>query len=274
MHIYKNRIVKANGKRPILYDLYQNDSLDSKHVVLFSHGYKGFKDWGAWHLVAEAFAEVGFCFLKFNFSHNGGTVDQPIDFPDLEAFAQNNFTKELDDLERILDFVISEIHPETISLIAHSRGSGIALIKAEEDTRITNVVTWAGVCDYKILFHEGTESFQQWKNTGRTFVENARTKQLMPHDWQFYEDFKENEERFTIRRAVKNLDKPLLIVHGSEDATIPVKAAQLLHSWNPDSELVILEGADHVFGASHPWGNNELPADLQKAVMATLNFLK
>ena len=274
MRIKKNRILKAEGKKPVLYDLYQNDALDAKHVVLFCHGYKGFKDWGAWHLVAEAFAEAGYCFLKFNFSHNGGTVDQPIDFPDLEAFAQNNFTKELDDLERVLDFVTNELHPDSISVVAHSRGSGIALIKAEEDSRIKNVITWAGVCDYKIFFHKGTETFQQWKKTGRTFVENTRTKQRMPHDWQFYEDFKAHEDRLTIHRAVKNLDKPLLIVHGSEDATIPVNVSQLLHSWNPTSKLVILEGADHVFGASHPWENDELPTHLRKAVTASLNFLK
>jgi pimeloyl-ACP methyl ester carboxylesterase len=274
MVIKKNQILEATDKKPILYDIYQNEALESHPLIIFCHGYKGFKDWGAWHLVAEAFAKEGFSFLKFNFSHNGGTVEQPIDFPDLEAFAQNNFTKELDDLDRILNFVCAEFHPETISLIAHSRGGGIALIKAEEDSRIDKVVTWAGVCDYKVLFQEGTETFRKWKLTGRTFVENARTKQQMPHDWQFYEDYKENEERFTISRAVTHLKKPQLILHGSEDVTIPVKAAQLLHSWNPKSKLIILEGADHVFGASHPWENKELPKSLQQAVTASLNFLK
>ncbi len=274
MRIKKNRILKAEGKKPVLYDLYQNDALDAKHVVLFCHGYKGFKDWGAWHLVAEAFAEAGYCVLKFNFSHNGGTVDQPIDFPDLEAFAQNNFTKELDDLERVLDFVTNELHPDSISVVAHSRGSGIALIKAEEDPRIHKVVTWAGVCNYKMLFQEGSEAFQKWQRTGRSFVENTRTKQQMPHDWQFYEDFKENEERLTIQRAVKNLRKPQLIIHGSNDATIPAGMAHLLHGWNPKSKLIIMEGADHVFGASHPWQYDHVPKDLQKAINLTITFLK
>ena len=76
-----------------------------KPIVIFCHGYKGFKDWGAWNLMAEAFAEAGFFFIKFNFSHNGGTVEQPIDFPDLEAFGNNNYTKELDDLESVIDWV-------------------------------------------------------------------------------------------------------------------------------------------------------------------------
>ena len=77
-------------------------------------------------------------FLKFNFSHNGGTDQNPIDFPDLEAFAQNNFSYELDDLEAVINFISStndfenELNSKAISLIAHSRGAGIILIKASE----------------------------------------------------------------------------------------------------------------------------------------------
>ena len=66
-------------------------------------------------------------FVKFNFSHNGGTTDNPIDFPDLKAFADNNYTKELLDLDDILNFILSEnsqfkneIDSSNISLIGHS----------------------------------------------------------------------------------------------------------------------------------------------------------
>ena len=135
----KNRILSSEKKKPILYDVYYNETEKPLPMVIFCHGYKGFKDWGAWHLVAEAFAEAGFCFVKFNFSHNGGTMENPIDFPDLEAFAENNFSLELQDLDRILNEIEAgnENLPRkisTISLIGHSRGGGIVLIKAEENT--------------------------------------------------------------------------------------------------------------------------------------------
>ena len=103
----QNKFLSSKGKKSIVYDVYYNTSTRKKPVLIFCHGYKGFKDWGAWHLVAEEFVKAGFFFLKFNFSHNGGTVAQPIDFPDLEAFANNNFSTELEDLDRILDFVLS-----------------------------------------------------------------------------------------------------------------------------------------------------------------------
>ncbi|AFL80565.1 lysophospholipase [Aequorivita sublithincola DSM 14238] len=279
MIIRKNEILTSDNKKPILYDVYYNETEQPQPVVIFCHGYKGFKDWGAWHLVAEAFAKAGFCFLKFNFSHNGGTVKEPIDFPDLEAFAENNFSLELDDLDRILNEIEKGNNNlpkkiSTIFLIGHSRGGGIVLIKAEEDKRIQKVITWASVSDFRARFQEGTDSFNTWKETGVTHVENSRTKQMLPHNFQFYLDFKENEDRFTISRAVKNLKISQLIVHGSEDPTVSLKEGKAIHSWNSKSELKIIDGADHVFNAKHPWEENNLPKLLEETVAATIDFLK
>lgn len=274
----QNLILRSKDKKPILYDLYYKESRSSIPLVIFCHGYKGFKDWGAWHLVAEAFANAGFCFLKLNFSHNGGTIEQPIDFPDLEAFAENNFSHELDDLDRVINSITSgneniQQNISTISLIGHSRGGGTVLIKAEEDKRINKVVTWASVCDFKARFQENTPEFENWKKNGVTYVENSRTKQNLPHNFQFYEDFKVNEERFTIKRAAKSLSIPLLILHGEEDPTVSLREAQAIHSWKKDSILKIIPGADHVFGAKHPWEIDTMPNDLQKVVKETIDFL-
>lgn len=100
MNQFLNKVLTRPAKKPMVYDVFFIPSQKPKPVIIFCHGYKGFKDWGAWNLVAKAFAKAGFFFLKFNFSHNGGTIEDPIDFPDLEAFAQNNFSKELEDLEK------------------------------------------------------------------------------------------------------------------------------------------------------------------------------
>jgi uncharacterized protein len=270
MIIEKNHILSSPNKKSIILDTFFSGEKKDKPVVIFCHGYKGFKDWGAWHLVAEAFAQAGFCFVKFNFSHNGGTMENPIDFPDLETFARNNFSLELDDLDRVITY----LNKPQVSLIGHSRGSGIVLIKAEEDPRINKVITWAGVSDYRERFYEGSESFEQWKETGITYVENSRTKQQLPHYWQFYEDFIANEDRLTISRAVRALQKPQLIVHGSTDPTVSIKEAQAIHRWNSNSQLEIIENADHVFGSKHPWGENELPGDLNKVVELSIKFLE
>lgn len=276
---FKNQILSAENKKPILYDVYFKATKSPQPVVIFCHGYKGFKDWGAWHLVGDAFARAGFCFVKFNFSHNGGTVKQPMDFPDMKAFAENNYSLELDDLDRILTLFESDNEhlPKQISslaLIGHSRGGGIVLLKAQADPRVDKVVSWAGVSDFKPWFREDTPEFELWKKTGVTHVENSRTKQQLPHNFQFYLDYKENENRFSIKRAIMNLKIPQLIVHGSDDTTVSINEAKAMHTWNPKSELAIIADTDHVFNSSHPWNETSLPSQLKKAVETTIDFLK
>lgn len=280
MIINKNLFLYRKGKKTIVYDVFYKADTKPKPLIIFCHGYKGYKDWGAWNLVAERFAEEGYFFLKFNFSHNGGTPNNSIDFPDLEAFAQNNFSKELDDLEDILNFISStndfenELNSNAISLIAHSRASGIILIKASENHNIKNVITWAGVSDFKARFQIGSSQFNDWREKGITYIENSRTKQLMPHYFQFFQDFAANEERLTIKLAVQKLNVPLLIIQGSDDTTVTELEAKMLHQWNSKSELEIIKYGDHSFGTIHPWKENQLPKELQKVVEKSIIFLK
>ena len=194
MTIKKNIVLEGQHNKPILTDVFYIENSKPKPIVVFCHGYKGFKDWGAWDLMAEAFAAEGYFFIKFNFSHNGGTVEQPIDFPDLEAFGNNNYTKELDDLQTVIDWIsenntyLKEVDRSNISLIGHSRGGGIVTIKAEEDEKIKKVISLAGVCDYgKRTATAG--DLEQWRKDGVKYVLNGRTKQKMPHYFQFYKDF-------------------------------------------------------------------------------------
>lgn len=276
----KNNILDRPNKKPILWDAFYPSAKTQSPLVIFCHGYKGFKDWGAWDLVAEAFAKAGFFFIKFNFSHNGGTVQQPIDFPDLEAFAENNYSKELEDLDDLITFLCSgnnpfytEIDHSQLTLIGHSRGGGIATLKASEDARITKLVSWAGVSDFgKRTATSG--DLEQWKKEGVKYVLNGRTKQKMPHNFQFYEDFKAHEHRLNIERATKALNIPQLIIHASSDPSVKFNEAEALHSWNPNSELFPIALSNHVFGAAHPWTDTKLPAALNEVVQKSIAFIK
>ena len=145
-------------QKPIVSDVFYIKNNLKKPLVIFCHGYKGYKDWGAWNLVAKYFVKKGIFFVKFNFSHNGGTLENPIDFPDLEAFGQNNYLKELDDLDDVISWLIKNVEFESdidfsnITLIGHSRGGGIASLKASEDSRISRLISWAGTADFGTRF--------------------------------------------------------------------------------------------------------------------------
>ena len=278
MIIKNNIVINGSHDKPIVIDI--THLANKKHIpiIIFCHGYKGFKDWGAWNMMAEVFAKADFCFIKFNFSHNGGTIKQPMDFPDLEAFGNNNYTKELDDLETVIDWVFENDdikktgNLNNITLIGHSRGGGIVSIKAEEDARVKNIISLAGVCDFEKRTAT-TGDLEQWKKEGVKYVLNGRTKQQMPHYYQFYEDFMAHQERLTIKRAVSNLKIPHLIIHGNADTSVSIDEAKKLHEWNPNSKLEIIDGTNHVFGTSHPWKLNQLPESLKNAVNISIDFI-
>ena len=279
MILKEDFIIDGKHQKPILIDITRISGKENLPIIIFCHGYKGFKDWGAWHVMAKAFAEAHFCFIKFNFSHNGGTIEQPIDFPDLEAFGNNNYTKELDDLNSVINWVFENtnlkkvVDLNNLSVIGHSRAGGIVSIKAEEDSRIKNVISLAGVSSFGKRTST-TGDLEKWKKDGVKYVLNGRTKQQMPHYYQFYEDFIKNEERLTIKRAVSNLKIPHLIIQGSNDTSVLIDEAKNLHDWNPKSKFVIIEDADHVFNTKHPWEGNELPKQLKDVISDCITFIK
>ncbi len=299
MHIHQNIQLKGKHNKPILVDIYyQDNSLHptlhtsndqsshiaprtshAKPIVIFAHGFKGFKDWGHYDLVAKTFAEAGFIFLKFNFSHNGTTPEAPSDFGDLEAFGNNNFIKELDDLDTVINYITTEqtlipsthINTEQIHLIGHSRGGGIVIIKAAEDPRITSVAGWASVASLS-RYWDNAPLRERWKKEGVIHILNGRTKQNMPLYYQFCEVGIANAERLNVIQAASKLQKPFLIVHGTADPAVPYTAAQTLKDKNSQATLLTIEEGDHVFGGKHPWQEDSLPTDAQKVVQATIDF--
>lgn len=275
IEIKKNIVIENAETRPFLADSFYNDLHEKMPLLIFVHGYKGYKDWGAWNLMAMEFARAGFYFVKFNFSHNGTTVEKPTEFEDLEAFGQNNFSKEISDIDAVINHFKQEkkVDPEKIALIGHSRGSGISLIKAYEDERIKAVVAMAGVSHFGYRF-PSDDRLDKWKAEGVMYSENARTGQQMPHYFQFFEDYKKNEDRFNIQYAAQHLNRPFLIVQGSEDDTVKDKEAHLLHEWAKDSQLEMIDGANHTFGAKEPWDAAFLPEHLEEATNRIIAYLQ
>jgi len=281
MHVTKNKILAGKHGRPVVTDIFFSYDGRKKPVVIYAHGINGFKDWGNFDLVARQFAIAGFTFIKFNFSHNGTTAEQPEDFVDLEAYAQDNYTIQLDDLETVIDWVTDSaneyndaIDTDKIYLLGHSKGGGMVLLKAAEDVRIRAVVTWAAVSQCKTPWATWDEQkIKDWETTGVQHLTNGRTKQQMPLYYQLYRNYIDNATRLNIQEAISTLRIPILICHGTEDPAVDIQQAYQLHHWQPNAVLFTVE-SDHVFGRKHPWTQEHLPKPMQEVVDKTINFLK
>jgi pimeloyl-ACP methyl ester carboxylesterase len=276
----RSYLVKSlHAKKQMLCDVSFIENGIKKPIILFVHGFKGFKDWGHFNILAKQFAKAGYIFVKFNLSHNGTTPEEPLDFADLDAFGNNNYTIELDDIKSMLDCIESNSFPisqkefdlNKIYIIGHSRGGGVSIIKASEDIRIKKLVTWASVARFGTMVTG--DMMKEWKDTGAFHIFNSRTKQNMPLYYQLIEDMEQHSERFSIQKSAAKLNIPYLNIHGDNDETVPVSAASELKASYPNTEVHIIKGANHVFGATHPFEAASLPVHAQELLDKTIEFL-
>lgn len=280
IHNINFKLISYHNNRPFLADVRYLRTKNPKPVILFNHGFKGFKDWGAFNMVADHFAKAGFVFIKMNFSHNGTTIEKPTEFADLNAFGDNNFNIELDDTGVLLDYIFSkdclipseEMSLENLYLCGHSRGGAMVILKANEDPRVKAIATWAAVNNLEGWYTE--EELAYWKKHGIIYIHNSRTGQDMPLKYQIYEDYQNHRNRLLVPQAVKQLHIPFLAAHGTSDATVPVEAVYEMKKWNPDIELFIMEGTDHTFGATQPCISTKIPADTKIISDKTIEFFK
>jgi len=273
-------LTSQHNNKPITYDVRFVADGTPKPVILFAHGFKGFKDWGYFNLLADSFAKSGFVFVKFNHSHNGTTPEQPTDFADLEAFGHNNFSIEMDDTGAVIDQVFShefvvpdqEINRERFYLMGHSRGGALVLMKAYEDVRVKGVISLAAVTNWEERWPE--PFLQQWKKQGVHYIQNSRTKQEMPLYYQIVEDYYANKERFNLPEIIKKLRVPILAFHGTQDQTVPLHMLHDLKEWNGQANIEIVEGGDHTFGGKHPYEDNTLPEHVELIKERSIEFIK
>lgn len=268
----KNQIYIGADQRESLIDFEEPDEA-YKDIIVFIHGYKGFKDWGAWNEMQSHFVSHGIAFCKFNMSHNGGDINNPIDFPDLEAFAENRYTYELKDIQFALDWLTGKVDTtdKNIHLFGHSRGGGMAILSGN-DSRIRSVITLASVSTLENRFPKD-EKLAEWKAKGYYTVLNSRTKQDMPHKYVFYEDWQENKVQLNIESKAQALNKPCLHFHGDKDETVSITESENLCFWT-GGKLYIIKGANHTFNSYHPYDKAEIPNKLSEVCNLTIQFLE
>lgn len=250
-------ITGANNK-PISLDLHLagNEKLP---IIIYMHGFNGFKDWGNGTGMGQWFNEKKLHFLKFNCSHNGTTPEHPLDFVDLEAFGNNNFTKQLYDLNTVIDWLFIPEHTfstfidfNQIILIGHSMGGGVCLLQASQDTRVNQLITWASIGAATTPWGRWSEEkIMDWQKEGVAFYYNSRTEQNLPLYYQLKQDYEKHKEQLNIPNAARKIKIPWLICYAKDDQAVPINIAHELHALQPNSELYIGNGG-HTFGRTHP----------------------
>lgn len=266
--------VEGSDGRSITIDYRYDETTSPKAVLIFCHGYKGFKDWGTWNLMADEFMRAGFAVVKFNFSHNGIGDGDLFTFSDLEGFGRNTYSKELFDTAEVIDWTSEQVQFKDlpIVLMGHSRGGGITLLEGARNDKVHALVTLAAVCDFGDRFPLAKD-FVAWEQQGVFYVKNGRTGQDMPHYFSFYEDYMKHRTQLNIRETLRLFSKPLLALHAMDDEAVHVSAGMKLKKWNSNTELHLYASGGHTFESKHPWNDVSLPSAMIRVVEDVKSFL-
>ncbi|HET9868991.1 MAG TPA: alpha/beta fold hydrolase [bacterium] len=244
--------------------------------VVMAHGFLGFKDWAFFPWLAETFAREGFPAVRFNFSGSGMGPEADGPFRQLEAFQADTISRQVEDLHRVLRAVTGgQFAREGLAggdsalLWGHSRGGAVCLLGAVNRPEVKGVSTWASISRVNRYFYEDKKA---WRERGFFPVESARTGQQLRYSPDFLDDVERWGKAGDVPTHLHHLTVPVLLVHGSEDDSVPPEESESLAALYPQSRLAILAGANHKFNASHPFA--EAAPVLREAAQRTVEFYR
>jgi len=241
-------------------------------AVVLLHGYKGFRTWGFFPTLADRLARAGFTTVTYSASGAGVDASGGFAFPD--RFGHNTYSAELADLRLVLTALwergLGTATPTALGLMGHSRGGGIAVLQAARDQRVGALVTWAAIANVD-RWTAATKA--DWHAKGRIDVINQRTHQVLPQYVDVLEEVEQQRaNRLDLEGAARDVTAPWLLLHGEDDDNVPSAESERLHaaSGKGTTELKIVNGTGHTFGAKHPMEG--IPEPLERSVQATVNF--
>lgn len=227
----------------------------------------GFKDWGFFPYIGEKLAQAGFISFVFNFSHNGVERDNDR-ITDFGKFEKNTFSKELEDLQAVVDaFATGRIpsgkwmerdrspEPRRIILLGHSRGGGLAIVHAAADRRVNALVTLSAIAT---LDRWTAHQKETWRRVGCYPLSRGTSASPLRLGIDVLKDLEDHRDRLSVEKSAASVNIPWLILHGKADHTVhPREAEQLYAAANrTTTELVLLDRVGHLYNADAPERDN------------------
>ncbi len=184
---------------------------------------------GGYPLLAEKICREGFAVLIFNFrgtGDSGGNLDIL------------GWTR---DLQAAIDYLwsLAEIDKSHLSLFGFSAGAAVSVYVASGDKRVSGVAACACPADFSLFTEADAQSvIDRFRRIGTI------------HDAAFPPSAEEWLDSFRLVSPINHIagitPRPLLLVHGSRDETVPPSHAQRLYEIAREpKQLVILDGAGH-----------------------------
>jgi dipeptidyl aminopeptidase/acylaminoacyl peptidase len=180
----------------------------------------------------------------------------------MDKFAKNTISLEISELNELIiaynDGYFGEKKSNKVALIGHSRGGAVSLLSSLVNRIPVAYVVWSSVAK---LDRYTERQKNEWRKKGFIEAFNSRTRQMMRMNIDLLDDIENNiNGSLNLENSVKSLNKPLLIIHGEEDLTVPISEAEQIFSWSDQkiTEIFRVPNTGHTFDIVHPFeGTNK-----------------
>ena len=201
------------------------------NFAIFAHCFTCNKNLAAVRNIGKALTSNGFGVLRFDFTGLGESEGD---------FGDTNFSGNVEDLIAAADYLNDNYSAPTL-LIGHSLGGAAAIYAAAQVNSIKAVATIGAPSNPKHVQRLLQSSVDEIKKNGKAIVN------LSGRDFTIKKQFLDDLERNTLSETVKNLRKPILIMHSPQDNTVGIKNAEEIYmaAHHPKS-FISLDGADHL----------------------------
>ena len=232
--MYKDFVVLEADGIAIIGQIVLPDKKNQYPVVCLCHGFPSgdppAQDDGGYPALADRICGEGFITFYFNFrgtGDSGGNID-------ILGWAR--------DLLAVVDYIWLQdnVDKSRVSLVGFSAGAAVSVYVASKDVRISGVAACACPADFSLLMK---------RDEPQALIDHYRIIGAI-RDADFPVSVDEWVSSFRPITPVKHINKitprSLLIVHGSQDETVPISNAHRLYNKaGKPKELVIIDGAGH-----------------------------
>jgi alpha/beta superfamily hydrolase len=231
LKIEKEKLVFPNIKGENLSALLERPEGNLKAYALFAHCFTCSKNIGTATRVSRALAERGFATLRFDFTGLGNSEGD---------FSNTNFSSNVDDLVSASSY-LSSVYEAPKVLVGHSLGGAAVIAAAARLPGAKAVVTIAAPSDPAHMRHLLRDSVPEIMQKGWAMVE------IGGQEFRIKKQFLDDVSEQNLEKILKNLDRPLLIMHSLRDELINIKHAYHLFDVARGSKsFITLESADHL----------------------------
>ena len=142
----------------------------------------------------------------------------------------------LTDLSTAIDWLIEPGDSRGVWLAGFGTGGGLSICAGARRTEVVGVASLCAPAD-----------FDDWASHPRRLLQHARDIKAIPDQRPIDQDqwIRELRDVRPVSEVARLAPRPLLVVHGSEDQTVPSFDARVLSDEHGSAEMRIIPGASH-----------------------------